>query len=143
MIDLHGVALTDAEANRSPDIVEDGLGARREVGVTRIEPDRHVAARDVEADTADGDVFLVGDHAADRMGVAEVAVGAQNALHGAADRHAALHLRERLGLMLAVDLDVAHERSCSLLSVVVSVDGFEPPISCFQARQGRPGSPTR
>ncbi len=26
---------------------------------------------------------------------------------------------------------------------LVSVDGFEPPISCFQGRQGRPGSPTR
>jgi hypothetical protein len=35
------------------------------------------------------------------------------------------------------------EGSCSFLSVVVSVDGFEPPISCFQGRQGRPGSPTR
>ncbi len=42
------------------------------------------------------------------MGVAEVAVGAKHALHGAADRHAALHLRERLGLVLPVDLDVAH-----------------------------------
>jgi hypothetical protein len=26
---------------------------------------------------------------------------------------------------------------------LVSVGGFEPPISCFQGRQGRPGSPTR
>jgi hypothetical protein len=26
---------------------------------------------------------------------------------------------------------------------MVSVGGFEPPISCFQGRQGRPGSPTR
>ena len=143
MVDLHGVALTDAEADRPADIVEDGLGARRDVGITRIEPDRHVAAGDVEADTADGDVLLVGDHAADGVGVAEVAVGAQNAFHRAADRHAALHLRERLGLVLPVDLDVAHERSCSFLSVVVSVGGFEPPISWFQARQGRPGSPTR
>ena len=27
-------------------------------------------------------------------------------------------------------------------SVVVRVGGFEPPVSCFQGRQGRPGSPT-
>ena len=108
MIDLYGIALADAEADRAAYIVENGLGARRDVGVTRIQPDRHVAARDVEADTADGNVFLVGHHAADRMGVAEVAVGAQYAFHCAADRHAALHLRERLGLVLPVDLDVAH-----------------------------------
>src|SRR5262245_50137338 len=108
VIDLHRVALPDAEADRAADIVEIGLGARRDVGVLRIEPDGHVAACDVEADTADGDVFFVGDHAADRVGVAEVAVGAQHTLHGAADRHAALHLGERLGLVLPVDLDVAH-----------------------------------
>jgi hypothetical protein len=29
------------------------------------------------------------------------------------------------------------------LPKVVSVDGFEPPISCSQGRRGRPGSPTR
>ena len=52
---------------------------------------------------------LVGDHAADGVGIAEMAVGAQNALDRAADGHAALHLRERLGLMLAVNLDVAHD----------------------------------
>jgi hypothetical protein len=33
--------------------------------------------------------------------------------------------------------------SAELRGQVVSVDGFEPPISCFQGRQGRPGSPTR
>jgi hypothetical protein len=142
VVHLHGIALPDAEADRAADIVEDGLGARREIGVTRIQADRHVAASDVEADTADRDVLLVGDHAANRMRVAEVAVGAQNAFHGAADRHAALHLRERLGLVLTVDFDVAHEALLSL-SVVVSVGGFEPLISCFQSRQGRPGSPTR
>jgi hypothetical protein len=51
------------------------------------------------------------------MRVAEVAIGAQHALHGAADRHAALHLRERLGLVLPVDLDVAHEALLFLLRV--------------------------
>ena len=117
VIDLHGVALPDAEADRAADIVEDGLGARCDIGVARIEPDGHVATRDVEADTADGNVLLVGDHAADRMRVAQMAIGAQNALHGAADRHAALHLRERLGLVLPVDLDVAHEALLFVLRV--------------------------
>ena len=108
VIDLHRVALPDAKADRAADIIENGLGARHDVGVTRIQLDCHVSARNVEPDTADRDVFLVGDHAADRMGVAEVAVGAQHTLYGAADRHAALHLRECLGLVLPVDLDVAH-----------------------------------
>src|SRR5262245_8672868 len=75
VIDLHGVVLPDAEADRAPDVVENCLGARGDVGVLRIEPDRHVAARDVEADAADGDVLLVGHPTADRVGVAEVAVG--------------------------------------------------------------------
>jgi hypothetical protein len=109
MVDRHGVALPDTEADRPADVVEDGLGARREVGIPRVEPDRHVAAGDVEADTADGDVVLVGDHAADGVGVAKVAVGAQDAFQRATDRHAALHLRERLGLVFTVDLDVAHD----------------------------------
>jgi hypothetical protein len=143
VIDLYGVALPDAEADRSTDIVEDGPGAWRQIRVAGVEPCSHVAARNIEADAADRDVVLVGDHAADGVSVTNVAVGAQNALDRAADGHATLHLCERLGLMLAVNLDVAHDASCLQLSVVVSVGGFEPPISWFQARQGRPGSPTR
>ena len=49
-----------------------------------IELHRHVAAGDVEADAADRDVLLVGDHAADRLRIAEVAVGAQHAADHAA-----------------------------------------------------------
>ena len=109
MIDLHRILLADTKADGSADIVEDRLGAWSQIAITRVEPDRHVATGNVEADTTDGDIVLVGDHPADGVGVAEVAVSAQDAFHRAADRHAALHLRERLGLVFTVDLDVAHD----------------------------------
>jgi hypothetical protein len=53
VVDLYGVALPDAKADRAADIVENGLGARCEIGVTRIESDGHIAASDVETDAAD------------------------------------------------------------------------------------------
>src|SRR5262245_29384234 len=66
VIDLHGVALPDAEADRTADVVENRLGRGRQISVARIEPYGHVAARDVEADTADRDILFVSDYAADR-----------------------------------------------------------------------------
>ena len=57
-------------------IVADAVLDRR---VRRIEPDRHVAAADVEADARDAELALIGDHAADRLRVAEMAVGADRA----------------------------------------------------------------
>src|SRR5215831_20811021 len=57
VIDLHGVVLPNAKADLAPDVVENGIGARRDVEVMRIEPDCHVATRDVEADAADRDAL--------------------------------------------------------------------------------------
>ena len=54
-------------------------------------------------------MVLVGDHAADRLRVAEVAVGAQHAAGDAADAHAAPHLRDGALVMLAVDLEFSHD----------------------------------
>jgi len=57
----------------------------------------------------DRDVLLVGDHAADGLRVAEVAVGAQHAAGDAADAHAAPHLRDGALVMLAEDLQIRHD----------------------------------
>ena len=67
----------------------------------RVQAHRHVAAADVEADAGDADLALVGDDAADRLGVAQVTVGADHAGHGIADRHAVAHLGDRRGIVIA------------------------------------------
>ena len=54
-------------------------------------------------------MILVGDDAADRLRVAEVAVGAQHAAHHAADAHAAPHLLDGALVVLAEDLQVGHD----------------------------------
>ena len=72
-----------------------GADAIGDGGERRVEPNGHVAATDVESDTGDTDLLLVGDHTADRLGVAEMAVGADHAGHDAADAHAIAHLRDR------------------------------------------------
>ncbi len=46
------------------------------------------------------DLLLIGDHAADRLGVAEMAVRADHAGHDIADRHAVAHLRDGRMLVL-------------------------------------------
>src|SRR6185437_17147620 len=59
----------------------------------RVEPRRHVAAADVEADARDADLALIGDDAADRLRIAEMTVGADHAGDDIAHRHAVFHLR--------------------------------------------------
>jgi hypothetical protein len=59
-------------------------------------------------------VLLIGDHAADRLRVAEVAVSAENTAGNAADAHAAPHLRDSALVMLAEDFEVCHDRSSRL-----------------------------
>jgi len=76
-----------------------------------IEAHRHVAAADVEADARDRHVLLVGDHAADRLRIAEVAVGAEHAARDAADAHAAPHLLDGALVMLTEDLQVRHDQA--------------------------------
>ena len=61
--------------------------------------DREVAARDIEADARDGNEIAIRDDAANRLGIALVAVGAQNGARSA-DRHAAVDLRHRRLIML-------------------------------------------
>ena len=98
--------------------------ALADVLVLEVDARRHVAAADVEADARDRDMVLVGDHAADRLRIAEVAVGAQHAAGDAADAHAAPHLRDGALVMLAVDFQIRHD---TLLSLMLQVDGLRVP----------------
>jgi hypothetical protein len=68
-----------------------------------VEPHRHVAAADVEAHAGHAELPLVGDHAADRLRVAEVAVRAHHPGDRVAHAHAVLHLRDGAVLVLAQD----------------------------------------
>jgi hypothetical protein len=52
-------------------------------------------------------LLLVGDDAADRLGIAEVAVGADHAGHDIADRHAIAHLRDSRFVVAAKDFERA------------------------------------
>ncbi len=54
-------------------------------------------------------MILVGDDAADRLRVAEVSVGAQDAARDAADAHAAPHLRDGALVVLAEDFQIGHD----------------------------------
>jgi hypothetical protein len=73
---------------------EIAVATSRMIAPTRfsIAENRHVAAADVEADARDADLLLVGDDSADRLRVAEVTVGADDAGDDVADRHAVTHL---------------------------------------------------
>ncbi len=108
VLDLFRIGAADAEADAAGDLrhqFADAIGDRR---LPDIELHRHVAARDVEADAAHRDVLLVGDDAADRLGIAEMAVGAQHAADRAAVLHAARHLRLGAVVVVAKDLDLGH-----------------------------------
>jgi hypothetical protein len=50
------------------------------------------------------DLLLVGDKAADRLGIAEMAIRADDARHDVPDRHAISHLRQRAVIVLAEHL---------------------------------------
>ena len=100
---LHAFVVVAAEAERDDalHVLEDQRHRAGDGLVRRVQPHRHVAAADVEADAGDADLLLVGDHAADRLRVAEMAVGADHAGDGVADRHAVAHLGDRRLVMLA------------------------------------------
>ena len=111
MVDALGVLAAETEADHLADVVEDRVETRRDVGAHHVGLGGEVAATDVEADAGNRNVTLIGDHPADRLGVAEVAVGAQHAGNGAADAHAPPHLSDGLVVVLAEDLQVAHDTS--------------------------------
>jgi hypothetical protein len=108
MLDALRIDAADAEADVAADVGEDGPDPVVDRGALHVEANRHVAAADVVADAADRDMLLIGDHAADRLRVAQMPVGAQHAADHAADTHAARHLRLGARVMLAEDLELCH-----------------------------------
>src|SRR5262249_21759846 len=59
-----------------------------------IELDRHISARDVEADAGHADLIPIGDDAAHGLRIAEVSVRTDNAGSYVAVAHAILHLAD-------------------------------------------------
>ena len=116
VLDLLRVAAAEAEADVGGDLAEQRADAILDRLFRHVELHRHVAAGDVEADAADRDVVLVGDHAADRLRVAEMAVGAEHAADHAAVLHAARHLLLGALVVLAENFDFGH---AALLSCYV------------------------
>src|SRR5262249_18431612 len=109
VVDRLRVGATKPEAHLLGDVVGDHRHTLADVLVLEVHTARHVAAADIEADARDRHMLLVGDHAADRLRIAEVAVGAEHAARNAADAHAAPHLLDGALVMLTVDLQVCHD----------------------------------
>ena len=104
MVDALGIGSTDAKRDHLRDVAgEQGrrVADRREWSV---EAGGHVAAADVEADAGDADLLLIGDDATNRLGITEMAIGADHAFDDIADRHAVSHLGDGGLIVLAVDL---------------------------------------
>ena len=110
MLDPLGILAADPERDHARDVVDDrpdAVGDRRPLDV---EPRRHVAAGDVEADAGDRDVLRIGHDPADRLRVAEVAVGAQHRSRRRAYRGTTRKLRDRARVVLAEDAGGRHLR---------------------------------
>ncbi len=105
VLDAFLIPPTEAEGDRPRHLLDDrpDLVGDRRVGC--VEPHGHVAAADIEAHPRDADLLLVGDDAADRLGVAEVAVGADHAGDDVADGHRVAHLRQRAFVVIAEHLE--------------------------------------
>ena len=141
VIDGDGVLLADPEADAAADIRRGcGLPAGN-VLVAGVEPDGHVSAGDVEPDAADRDMLLIGHDPADGMGVAEMPVGAEHALEGAARLHAAVKLLD--GFLVVLAIDAGLRRHSFLLGLKVDCcsarAGARPPAARHRARARCPG----
>src|SRR5262249_48917716 len=90
VIDLLLVDAAEPETNRARNVTHDLVHRPRDVSENHVGAYRHVAAADIEADTADRHVVLIRNHATNRLGIAEMPVGTQNAGDAAAHAHATL-----------------------------------------------------
>src|ERR1700736_6793120 len=97
------VDASDTERNDLADIGQNRRNAIFDVDKRRIEPDGHIAATNVEANPRDADLLLVGDDAAHRLRITEMAIGADDALHRVADGHAVPHLGNGVFVVVAED----------------------------------------
>src|SRR5262249_54531521 len=86
------------------------------------------------------DVLRVRDDAADRLRIAEMAVGAQHAAHHAAVLHAARHLLLGAVVVLAEDLDLGHRLLLAIDLASGAARRKAPSSGCFAIRlRERPG----
>ena len=93
---------SNAERNVVNHVVHDLVDLRRDFLPLGIGQDGEITASDVEANTAERDFVFVGNHAADRLRITFVAVGAKHAAF-AAGRYAGLDLLDRRRVVLAED----------------------------------------
>ena len=110
VVDRLGVVASHAEGDAREDVVHDARQVGAHVVDADVGADGLVAAADVVADAARRDVVRVGEHAADRLRVADVAVGADRGGDGVAGLGAAAQLLDgaRLDVALHGDRDLAH-----------------------------------
>src|ERR1700722_20500397 len=101
------VGSPDTERNDLVHVLNDVADPVLNAGKRRIEPHRHVATAVVETDAGDADLLFIGDYAANRLRVAEMAVRADHAGPGFADRHAVAHLGQGVFVVLAKHLERA------------------------------------
>src|SRR5436309_6268267 len=105
MFDALRIAAADTERDHARDVADDLADALLNCRKRRVEAYRHVAAADVEADAGNADLAFIGDHASDRLRIAEMPVGADRAGDHVPDAHAIAHLRERTFGVLTEDLE--------------------------------------
>ena len=98
------------EISRS-DIVHNFFHGRRDLSAGCVRSDREVPASDVEPHAGERNLVCVSDYAPDRLGVALVSVGAEDAAL-AAGGHATLDLRERRLVVFAKDFRFHPVRLC-------------------------------
>ena len=135
---VHAFLRRHADAERDPasDLAHDRVDTaeRVEVGAGQVRSRGLVATANVEPDSRRGDVALVGDAAADRLRVARVMVGAENAELGVARRHAALQLLEAALVHVAERLDLHVSILLLRLQIDKTPGGIEPPCHGLQPR---------
>src|SRR5882757_7616751 len=107
MLDPLVVGASDAERDHVMHVLDDRANVAFDLAERRVEAHGHVAAADVEADAGDADLLLIGNHAADRLGIAQMPVSANHAGDRVADRHAIAHLRDRRLVVLTEDFQRA------------------------------------
>src|SRR6266852_551934 len=109
MLDLLSVGAPQTEADVLGNFRQDGTDIVRNRIAFDIQLHRHIAAADIEADATDRNMLLVSDHAAHRLRVPEMAIGAQHTAGNASDAHASMHLRYGLVVVLSENLEAGHD----------------------------------
>src|SRR5207249_10262213 len=100
MLDPRFAFAPDPKRNFSHHVIHDLVDLRRDLPALRIRQDREIAAGDIEADSTERDFVLVGNDAADWLGVTFVTVGAKHAPLGAR-RYTRFDLLDRRRFVLA------------------------------------------